>query len=207
MKKIGESLTEFRVGKNYSRRIVSQKTKIKEEFIGLIEEENWSALPEFAVVLGFVRNIASAVDMPVDKAVALLRRDYPSVGKPMPPKPDIVNKFLWTPRMTFVAGVGVIVVALLGYLVFEYFQFVKPPTLVVSSPYENEVVRSLEIEVIGATDSDATVVVNGQPLVIDQVGSFRQTLEITKETQTLNFEAVSRSGRKNSLVRKIKIEK
>ncbi len=203
MKTIGKLIKEARIKKRYSLKKVEEETKIKREFIEGIEKENWKVLPDFPVVSGFVKNLASFLKVNEKVALAILRRDYPPRPVNINPKPDVGNEFIWSPRLTFLAGVGIVLVVILGYLAFQYFRFVSPPTLSLYQPKEGQVVSQKNLLVSGKTDTDATVLVNNQPVLTDESGNFSTTMEITQKTTEIEVKATSRSGREATIRRKI----
>lgn len=205
MKTIGQTLKEARFKKKLSLGALSLKTKIKREFLEAIEKEDWGKLPEFPVVLGFVKSIAGSLKFDVNAATALLKRDYPPKEVRVSPKPDVSKKFIWGPRLTFLLGIVVVSLAVLGYLVYQYLGFVSPPTLVVEHPKENQTVDSLYVYVSGRTESDATVKVNNQPVIVDDEGFFSTEVEIAKETKEISVVANSRSGKETKVVRNISV--
>jgi cytoskeletal protein RodZ len=131
MKTIGEVIREARERKKLSLYAIEQKTKIKKEFVAAIEAEKWEKLPEYPVVIGFVKSLAGVLGISERQVVAVLRRDYPPKSLTVNPKPDVVREFVWSPRLTFYLGVGIIVILTVGYLAFQYKKFVSPPDLVV----------------------------------------------------------------------------
>lgn len=203
MKTIGKVLKEARVKKQFSKSDLSAETKIKAEFIGAIEKENWNKLPDLPTVQGFVKSIAQALEVKEGKAMALLRRDYPPKDLSVNPKPDISNKFHWGPRLTAIAGVAIITLAVLGYLGVEYFRFVSPPRLKIDRPEEGKIVDKFLVQVLGKTDPDATIKVNNQPVLVKENGEFEVEIEITGETREIVVEAVSRSGKETTIRRNI----
>jgi cytoskeletal protein RodZ len=203
MKTIGKLLKEARVTKRYSLGKVAQKTRIKKEFIENLEKEHWSALPEFPVIVGFVKNISGSLGISTRQAVAFLRRDYPPKPLPINPKPDIGNKFSWSPRLTFLVGVGIVLALILGYLGFQYVKFISPPSLKVDVPKENQTVTSRSLEVAGKTDSDSTVTVNNQSALVEDDGKFQAQISIFEGTTELVVKAISRSGKETVVRRKI----
>lgn len=203
MKTIGKLLNEARIKKRYSLKKVEEETKIKREFIEGIEKENWKALPDFSVVSGFVKNLASFLKVNEKVALAILRRDYPPRPVNINPKPDVGDEFRWSPRLTFLAGVGIILVVILGYLAFQYLRFVSPPALAVDQPKEGQVVMQKTLLVSGKTDTDSTVLVNNQPTVVDENGNFTVSIEVAPTTSQIVVKATSRSGRETIVSRKI----
>jgi len=203
MKTVGETLKEARVKKRYSKKKIAKITKIKEEFVEAIEGQNWDKLPEFAVVQGFVKSIAHALGLADKQAVALLRRDYPPKEVSVNPKPDVGEKFRWSPKTTFLLGVGMIILFVLSYLGFEYFKFISPPRLEVIKPEENMQVENDVVNVEGKTDADATIKINNQPVIVEEDGTFSAEIEISQNTEEIVVIAVSRSGKETYVRRNI----
>lgn len=206
MKTIGQILKDARARKKYSLKKLEDLTKIKSDFIDAIEKENWEVLPPFPTVLGFVKSIANTLQINAKSAVAVLKRDYPPKKESMNPKPDISSKFVWSPKLTFIVGVGIVIAGILGYLIFQYTRFVSPPFLKVDSPKEEEVVSSRVVTISGATDSDAKVTANNQPVLVDQDGKFSATLEVNSETKEVTIKSISRSGKETVIYRKITVQ-
>lgn len=205
METIGKYLKEVRVKKKRSREKVAKETKIREEFVAAIEKEEWESLPEFPVVVGFVKSISRFLGADERRAVALLRRDYPPKVLPINPKPDISSKFVWSPKITFILGVATVLVLILGYLGFQYAKFMSPPKLIINRPEQEEVVSSTTLEVLGKTDPDATVKVNNQPVLVEADGTFKAEIEVLEDTKEVVVKAVSRSGKETVVRRKIEV--
>lgn len=199
-------MKEARAKKRYSQEKIAKETKIKKEFISSIERENWELLPEFPVVVGFVKQISKFLKVDERQAVAFLRRDYPPKVLPVNPKPDVSKKFRWRPRTTFIVGITIVIMMVLGYLGFQYSRFISPPKLVVDHPQEEEVVKERILIVSGKTDLDATIRINNQPVLVDEDGDFETEIEIFEGTEEIIVKAVSRSGKDTIIRRKIKPE-
>jgi len=206
MKTIGRAIKEARTKKRYSLSKLEDVTKIKKDFIEALEKENWQDAPDFPVLVGFVKSIAGALGTSEKSLLALLRRDYPPKALSINPKPDIENKLVWSPKLTFVLGVGIIVVLLLGYLIFQYGTFVASPSLSVSEPKEGQVITERLVRVSGKTDSDAIIKINNQPVLLDSEGNFVAEIEIFEGTSEIEVKAQSRAGKETVVRRKIKPE-
>jgi len=203
MRTIGDILKTARIKKRYSLKKLERETKIKKEFVDAIERGDWVTLPELPVVAGFVKNLASFLGVDVKMAQATLKRDYPPRGLSINPKPDVGSKFTWTPKYTFLLGILIIVVMLLGYLAFQFIKFNSPPALEVTSPPDSFITTSNKVDVSGKTDSDATVKINNQLVLVGSDGTFSGQVEIFEGTSEIEIKAVSRSGKETTIVRKI----
>jgi len=206
MDTIGTVLKNARRNRRFSRVRLEKETRIKKEFIKAIEEEKWSQLPELPVVKGFVRNIAQTLKVNEKRVTALLRRDYPPKPLDVNPKKGVFEKFVWSPKFTFFLGVVIVIIALLGYLSFQYTSFISPPTLEIIGPKEGEVITGTEIAVFGKTDSDANISVNNQPVIVDADGAFEAEIEVVKGSQEIIIRATSRGGKETVVRRRIKVE-
>jgi cytoskeletal protein RodZ len=206
MKTVGKFLKDARLVKKYSLAKVEDETKIKSEFIEAIEKSSWKDLPEYTTVYGFVKNLARFLEVDDRIAVAFLRRDYLPRKESVNPKPDVGGKFTWSPKLTFITGVSLVVLIILGYLIIQYSNFVRPPRLEVVEPRENAVVKTTSLKVIGNTTEDATVDVNNQPVLVGDDGKFTTDLQIYDGTKAVIIKAVSRSGKETVITRDIKPE-
>jgi cytoskeletal protein RodZ len=203
MKTIGTVMKEARVKEKYSRKDLERQTKIKREYIKALEEENWDLLPELPVLRGFVKNLASVLSIKQGQIMALLRRDYPPRAMKINPKPDIEPRFTWSPKLTFIFGVVFISLLVLGYLGFQYINFITPPSLSVDVPDEGLVVTQELLAVSGETDPEAVVTVNNQPVIVDGDGKFATTIEVFEGTGEIIVISTSRSGKETEVRRKI----
>ena len=206
MDTIGTVLKNARRKKRFSRLRLEKETRIKKEFVRAIEEEKWDQLPELPVVKGFVKNIAKALNINEKRAIALLRRDYPPKAVDINPKKGVFEKFVWSPKLTFLLGVAIIVVAVLGYLSFQYTSFISPPSLEIFGPNKEQVITDTKVNVSGKTDSDATISVNNQPAIVDADGLFEAEIELIEGDQEIIIRATSRGGKETVVRRKIKVE-
>ncbi len=203
MKTVGDILKSARLKKKYSLKKVERETKIKKEFVEAIEKGNWAILPDFSVVSGFVKNLASFLEIDVKTAQATLKRDYPPQGLSINPKPDVGGKFTWTPKYTFLVGILIVVLALFGYLGFQFVKFNSPPALEVIKPQDYYVATSNKVEVSGETDADATIKINNQLVLVGDDGTFAGEIEVFEGTKEITITATSRSGKQTKVVRDI----
>ncbi len=204
---VGQILKEARLKKKISLIKLENLTKIKRDFIVLIEKNDWNNLPEYPVVSGFVKNLSTALDLSSQNTVAVLRRDYPPKKLNINPKPDAVSKFTWSPKLTFAIGILGLIVIVLSYLGLEYLKFIKPPELLITSPTENELILQNTVRIKGSTTTDASLIVNNQPIILDQDGHFDSIIEVNKDTKEIKFVSRSRSGKVTEVTKSIVVEK
>jgi len=203
MRTIGKIFKESRIRKRISLSRLEELTKIKKEFIRAIENDDWESLPEYPSVLGFVKSISGRVGIDSKKAIALLRRDYPPKDVKVNSKLDISKRFIWSPKLTFLVGISIVIIIIAVYLGVEYKKFISPPKLDLILPKEGQVIDNKHLLVEGVTDVDSTIKVNNQPILVDENGKFSFELEISEKTGDIVVIARSRSGKETVLKRDI----
>ena len=206
MNTIGQILKSARVKKKLSFGKLEEATKIRAVFIKSIEEEKWNVLPTFTTVLGFVKSLATTLGIDERMAIAVLKRDYPPKKINVNPKPDMLSRFTWSPKLTFAVGIAAVILVVLGYIGFQYAKFISPPDLTVDSPKESQVVDGNSVLVFGSTDPDVKITVNNQPVLVDADGKFSVSLGVTQTTKEIDIIATSRSGKINEVKRNIEVQ-
>ncbi|OGM26039.1 hypothetical protein A3D00_02485 [Candidatus Woesebacteria bacterium RIFCSPHIGHO2_02_FULL_38_9] len=209
MKTIGQNLKTARIRKKLSLSTVEEETKIKKTFIVALENNIWDKLPEFPVVLGFVKSLSAYLGLKEKESVAILKRDYPpkNIGNiKLNPKPDVSREFVWNPKLTFLVGGALVFIIVFVYLAFQYIHFVKPPDLTLFNPREGQILNEGRVEVSGKTDPNALVKVNNQPALVNDDGIFTAEIDLLEGENTVEIKAISRSGKETMVSRKIKVE-
>lgn len=185
MRTIGSLINQARKRRKISIAALSQKTKIKPRYISAIEREEWQVIPNFAIATGFVRNIAGVVGIDPETAVAILRRDFQEQPKHTFTQP----RALWTPKTTVILLSIVVAFALIFYLARQYLTYVAPPPLYAEAKRNGE-----SVEIFGKTDKEASVLINGEPVLVEEDGAFKISFTASSG-QFLTVEALSRSGK------------
>ncbi|MFH1841067.1 MAG: helix-turn-helix domain-containing protein [Candidatus Shapirobacteria bacterium] len=198
MKTAGEVLRAARQEKNWNLQEVARETKIREQFLKALEENDYSQLLSATSARGFLKNYAEYLGLAAEPLLALLRRDYQKgeekEGVPVGWRKAVdQSRGGWRGRW-LVAG---ILIGLAFYLVRQYFLLAKGPYLEVWSPQGGEEVLVDRIEVAGRTDVDALVTVNDQPVILNQQGEFHYFLDLFSEENQITIRAKGRNGQES----------
>lgn len=93
-----------------------------------------------------------------------------------------------------------------GYIFIQYRQLISPPFLEISSPKEGEVFDKTNIQILGKTDSDATVSVNNEKIALRENGEFSTNFTLPPGINTVIIEATSKHGKTRQITRTIQVE-
>lgn len=206
---IGQEFAGARLKKNLTIQEVAKATKIKPQFLSAIEKGEYYKLPSSAYAQGFVRNYAEFLGLPVDKALALFRREFDekSMYKVLPE--GLAQEEFPIRKVRLQQGALLVVSILLAvvvYITFQYrFAFISPP-LEVTIPKEGEVVYSQTVTVVGKTDTNASLFVNNEPVSLESDGTFRKNITVFLGKATVKIRSVNQFGRETKVERHIEVK-
>lgn len=208
MKTVGSILKEAREAKRLTFEQVETATKIRAKFLAGIEADDYGSLPSLSYAKGFVKNYAEYLGIPTGTILAFFRRQTLEISKSaILPKgvAESLNRtwFQLTPgKFLILLFVGFVMLFLI-YLGIQYRQLQHPPELVIDAPPENALVAAKKVELLGATDPDATVTVNGISVLVRGDGKFFDQISLEPGTNTVTIIATSRYGKKTTAARTI----
>ena len=209
MIRIGLAFQEEREKQNLTLEEVARATKIREEFLAAIELGDHKKLPSPAYAYGFVRNYAKFLGLPVEKSLALFRREFDEKKSV-----EILPKGLTSaapfsiPKFKIGRSASLIVAALIivtSFLFFQYRSAIFDPSLKIDSPKDNQTINSLTVEVSGKTDPNATLTIDNQQIPISSDGSFKKQISVFPGKRTLIFSVENRFGRTTIVEREINV--
>ncbi len=209
MIRIGQELQEERKKQNLTLGEVARATKIREEFLTAIERGDHKKLPSPAYAYGFVRNYAKFLGLPVEKSLALFRREFNAeksfeiLPKGLTSGGEFSIPKFKIGRSTFL--ISLILVVVVGFLFFQYRSAIFDPSLKVDSPRDGQTINSLTVEVEGKTDPNATLTVDGEQVQIGRDGNFKKQISVFPGRRTLVFQVENKFGRITSIKRNINV--
>lgn len=200
MQTVGQLLKAARLKKNWSIFDVEKETRIRRKYLLALEEDAFEALPGAAYVVGFLKNYSRILNLDPERILALYRREYDErrIVHVLPHGlVSPVNKpFLTvTPKVMAISAAVCFFLVFLGYLLFEYRFAVGVPRLTIESPQTNSVTHEDKITILGRTDPDTIVTVNGQELKVQVDGSFSQEVTLIGGVNTYTIIATNKLGK------------
>lgn len=198
MKSAGQILAETRVSKKLEIEDVARITKIRPQFLRLLENDDYQKLPSGAVAKGFIRNYTEFLGLNVEQLLAVFRRDFVEnqQGQIVPRGfvEPVSKQALWTPKTTVIAILALVFTIFGGYLVYEYRILTGPPTLVVDQTGNKITSAEDTFEITGTTDPEATIAVNGHLVALDKGGKFSFRVPLNSGENPIKITATSKAG-------------
>lgn len=204
----GDLLKEKRLLKELSLETVAAKTKIKLEYLEAIENSDFASLPSSTFAKGFLRNYASFLYLNPDTIVAMFRRDFTENEKGEIIPRGLVAPLGGKPKFFTVSLIltSIATVAFLGFLGFQLISWWSLPKLKLLQPQNGDTYGE-KVTFKGVTDRDATVIVGGQQVIVDQNGQFTLDLVFPAGTHSVVVETKNRQGKTLLLERTFTVSK
>lgn len=209
MKTVGQLLKETRTEKGLTVDQVAKATKIQKRFIEALESDEFKLIESQAYTIGFVKNYSEFLGLNSRHTLAFLRRQTREVSKTalLPKKTEESlhsSRLRLTPSRFIVFFVLFLLLIFVGYFTFQYQRLQSPPTLIIEQPKEVEIKTSApRIEILGQTDPDATISINGIGVLVRNDGKFFDQVPVFPGENTISITATSRYGKTTQMVRQV----
>lgn len=208
MTTVGQILQKTRLEKKITLREVENQTKIRQNILSALEENNFQKLSSLASVKGLLKTYAEFLDLSSERVLAIFRRDFDKKEKKKVIPQGLVTPldrpgFSWGPKKTLIFLIAVFFLTIATYLIYQYLSLVRAPFLKVDSPKEGIQMVQSTLEVSGRADPDSLVTVNSDSVLLNAKGDFNYKIELFSGGNKITVEATSKLGKKNKIERTV----
>lgn len=208
MKTTGTILREAREQKGITLFQVEAATKIRIKFLEAIEKDDYTLLPSLSYAKGFVKNYSDFLGLDSGVVLAFFRRQTTDTPKSsLLPKgvAEPLNRsiFQLTPRRFLIFLIAGLVGLFLIYLGIQYRGLRRAPILDIESPENQIVLTQKRVDVLGKTDPDATVTINGISVLVRSDGKFFDQVTLDSGVNVITIVATSRLGKTTTVIREV----
>lgn len=198
MGEIGTRLQNAREAQHISLRTAAKRLRINERYLEALEQEAFEVLPKGAYVLGFLRNYTAFLGLNYKEMRELYQLEQgPTQVVELEPKKrrrvGTGSSMVLTPGKVIAVFVAIASALLLWYLYNQYRVLTDPPLLSVFLPRNEEVYNVKQVSIVGRTDPDAVLYINGEEVSLDAEGGFeRDYIAVKNGPALLEFVAKNR---------------
>lgn len=209
MRKVSDMLRETREEKGLKLADIERATKIKAVYLSEIEKGAFDKLPSESYAMGFVKNYAKHLGLPLATIVPLFRREYSAkmhltIIPEFRKKQHLFNrKAIFSPRGLVIIFVFLIIA---GYVFIQYSSLIFAPGLTIDSPKEGATISGNVVIVRGSTDPYATVTVEGDEVAVGLDGSFKKSVYEFSGDNKITITSKNRFGKESTKVIEVKVQ-
>lgn len=184
----GTLLKRERIAQGFSIEDVAAATKINKAYIAALEKDTFEKFPSSVYAKGFLQSYAKFLNIDVGKVIALYRRTIgETTSNDVRPTAETIRqpKFILTPSVIVVSFIVCVVILTVGYLFYQFYNFQKPPSLVIERPEQNSTYEDPDITIAGSTDPGMFITFNDEPVHVQEDGSFEASVTLSSGSNTI----------------------
>lgn len=196
MSTIGRLLQEEREKRGLTLLDVEKATKIRKKQLSSIEKGIWSGFSSRTYIQGIIKLYGNFLGLPEEKLLAFFRREYEK--KDNPRFKQKIETHHYTPITT---KVFFVLMALAGFIFLSYFGYqikvyLSPPTVTILSPQTLTIKRQSKFELVGQTEKDSSVQINGRDVYLDGQNQFSTMISIPDKRKEVTIIVTGANGKK-----------
>lgn len=211
-KTLGERLKSLRDEHRIKLGTLAATLQIPEKFLADLEAGRYKNLPEEIYVRNFIRSYANAFGRDSAAFLDLYELEAAAArgsrkAERMVPAISIKKKDLMPPVLVFrMIVAGALCLGLIAYLGYEVKMITSPPSLTIFEPADNAVTRTGKITVRGKVGQEARIAINGEEVLADSSGNFKETLRLQRGLNMIKVSASKRRSKERTVFLRVVYE-
>lgn len=197
---LGEKIKKLRGDRRLSLTEASRITKIQVKYLEYLEEGCYENLPADVYVKGFLRSYAEFLGVEEQIFIRLYEKEKGIKNNLEKSKhtqeikktPVNISSFVFTPQKIVVSLAILLILGGVFYLYNEVGSFASSPRLVILNPQSGSEIPGNSTFIEGVTDKDSEVFINGQPILVNDEGKFRENVTLQPGVNAINVKSVNK---------------
>jgi cytoskeletal protein RodZ len=207
---IGEALRWAREERGESLEDVERATRVGKKYVAALEANDLKTLPEPVYAKKFVKALAAHFGLDAGAAAENLMKEMAvaaGVSTADRPVNFIEGRSLVVTPALFKSGlIAAVFLAIVGYFAFSVNNILKPPSVTLYSPRDQQVFATGRVVLEGVTEPEVDLEINGESVPIQQDGSFKDELNLPPGVSDLRLTAKKPHSRENQIFLKVVVE-
>lgn len=194
MKSVSDVLKKRREELGLSVEEISHKIKIHTKYLNALEDNDSQVFDSKVIARGFLLKYCKYLGLNDQKILAFWRRDFDLQVQKKPNKIKFIDKLYFSPRFFLVLGFALVIVFIIGFSFFQYYQLKRPPKLYINEPADGLNIKSDSVILRGLVSKNSELFLNNKKINVTNEGEFTEKLYLTKGFNKLLVKAVSPYG-------------
>jgi cytoskeletal protein RodZ len=210
---LGDELKQWRERRGLSVKQAAEAANLQEKYILAFENNVFDDLPELLYARNFLKSYLKALGLKEAKFLKTFEDEWniagnikPAEEKTKPTRGLGAYQLLVGPRILTIILVGIIGLAILGYLAWQINALLKPPKLVITYPPDDIITEQAHINISGQTEAEAFIQINNQEVITNNEGGFTHPLDLQRGLNIVTIKAWKRHSRTKTIYKKIILE-
>lgn len=208
---VAEQLRLRRQEKELKLSNIAKKLNINDKYLEALEKGEYNKLPTGVYGENYLREYALYLGLDSNELLKIFRQEINILQSPG--QKQLFSKqrvkrheFLAVPKIIKSSIIVIITIVFFIYLGFSLKKIISPPNLSIYSPLDNITISEKSIPIIGKTDSEALVLINGEQILSDTEGEFSKIVNLKDGINIITITASKKYGRDNTVKRQILVK-
>lgn len=197
-KRVCLRLKECREARGISLAELAKRTRISQKYLEAIESCRFDDIPFAAIYQkNFIKRFASALSLPPHEFLDQYNQEEVR-GADAPQTPTARRDARHLSNLPLILRrtvLGAAVVLAIAYLGLQVKQSIDPPMLALFSPVNGSVVATREVSVHGSTKEGVQIFINGEAVILNQNGEFKEKIYLAPGINTIVVSAKRKHGK------------
>lgn len=202
---LGELLVAARKKQRLPLKKIAYQLAINESYLEALEKGEYNRLPGNIYAKSFLKVYADFLKLDQEKILELYNQEMDlkhKVGQINEEIPRMIKRvtnrrLAITPKIFHRLLIVAVIVVFLVYLAWELKRIITPPFLVIDQPANNLITKDYSVEIMGSTEQEAKLVINGQELMANKDGHFSKRLDLKAGVNTITISAEKKYSKPN----------
>ncbi|MDP3043095.1 MAG: helix-turn-helix domain-containing protein [bacterium] len=208
---ISEQLRAARKAKNLKLEDVAKKLNISRKYLEALEKDEYDKLPPGVYGKNFLREYAVFLGLDYGELAKIFTAE--NQIKQHGGRQELFSKqvvkgrnFMAAPKI--IKSAVIIAAACVCFIYFGYRleKIVSPPNLSIYKPTENFITEKNSLQVIGKTEKEAQIIINGELILSNTAGDFNKTINLKNGINIITVTASNKYGRDNTIVKQVLVK-
>jgi len=189
---------------------VSEKLRIKVDYLEYLESGNFDDLPEGIYQKNFLKEYADFLSLDKEHLLKIfnnIQKDKKIKKERLFSNQVVKNKyFLAIPKILKNTIIGLIVLFCFLYIAYSFKNIFSEPYLNISFPPDNYTTEERSLDFVGSVSPGTEIFINGKNIVIDVNGNFSKKVNLKEGINQVVLEAKKSYGKQNIVQKQILVK-
>ncbi len=211
---VAEALIEVRQSLGLSQAEAARNSGVPKKYIQFLEGESMDSITADIYTHHKLRAYSRYLNLDEKKVLSAYRKEnampettvetrHATRWRKHPLKHIPTTRLIVTPRVIRTAIVITIAIGIGMFFVVRTQRMMAPPSINLVSPPDGLVTMEKSLTVMGRTEREVTLLVNGKPVYIDASGNFIDQLVLREGLNVIRVVAVRKHGQEAEITRRV----
>lgn len=180
---------------------VEKATKIRKRSLIDIENGDFKKFASKTYVLGIIRSYGDFLELDPQKLAAFFRREYERTDESHFKQRVDKNDLTSNRKRVFGLIIALVILCFGAYFSYQVKLYLTPPQVSIISPTKTSYKNEQKIELVGKTEKEASVTVNGEKVYTNEEYIFKTFIPLVLKENIVRIEVTGANGRKTTITK------